>query len=405
VQGQSGLEPYYAYDAENKMKSVGGGSEGGGTTYSYDGDGRRVRKATYNGEVTVFVYDAAGRVVAEYSNRVEAKGTRYLTQDHLGSTRVVTDAQGNAHSNNGAGGSRHDYFLFGEEVSVGVGGRTTVQGYSQVVKVRQKFTGHERDLETGLDFMQARYYSNSQGRFTSPDPFFFQKEMQTDPQRFNLYAYVRNNPLVFIDPTGMIIDTSQLSKEDLKKWEKVLAVINAKDEKGNYINKTLHETYERLDSDKRTFIIENHSFGSRSTAIGEFNITKHNGKDDFSEAVIRLDFEKVEHLASPQEASLVSGFNRYEGLIGKSPELRAELFGHEGAHGIYALDNIVEAVTLQILKDARDAEMRKTRTPYPPDLLQKMKDVDERLIPTEQFAQQRAQAVNAELQAYVKRKK
>ena len=60
-----------------------------------------------------YLYDAAGRVVAEYSNQRATGGTRYLTQDHLGSTRVVTDAHGNAHSNDGAGGSRHDYFPCG----------------------------------------------------------------------------------------------------------------------------------------------------------------------------------------------------------------------------------------------------------------------------------------------------
>ena len=97
------------------MKAAGDGFGAGGTSYAYDGEGRRVRKAMQGGEVTVFVYAAAGRLVAEYSNQMEHKGTRYLTQDHLGSTRAVTDAQGNAHSNNWAGGSRHDYSPFGEE--------------------------------------------------------------------------------------------------------------------------------------------------------------------------------------------------------------------------------------------------------------------------------------------------
>jgi RHS repeat-associated protein len=61
--------------------------------------------------------------------------------------------------------------------------------------------GYERDNETGLDFAQARYFSNVQGRFTSPDePFADQYE--GDPQSWNLYAYVRNNPLNATDPTG-----------------------------------------------------------------------------------------------------------------------------------------------------------------------------------------------------------
>ena len=63
-------------------------------------------------------------------------------------------------------------------------------------------TQKERDNETGLDFFEARYYASSQGSFTSPDPLYFQAMMAIDPQRFNLYAYTRNNPLKFVDPSG-----------------------------------------------------------------------------------------------------------------------------------------------------------------------------------------------------------
>ena len=64
-----------------------------------------------------------------------------------------------------------------------------------------QFTGKERDTETGLDYFGARYMSSAQGRFTSPDsPLADQNPY--DPQSWNLYNYVRNNPLSFIDPTG-----------------------------------------------------------------------------------------------------------------------------------------------------------------------------------------------------------
>ncbi|HEX7317073.1 MAG TPA: RHS repeat-associated core domain-containing protein [Pyrinomonadaceae bacterium] len=215
---QCAQTPYYDYDAENRMKSAGGGYAGGGTSYTYDGGGRRVKKATFNGEVTVFVYDAAGRPVAEYSNQVQANGTRYLTQDNLGSTRVVTDALGNAHAENGAKGARHDYLPFGEELSAGAGGRTTVQGYSPADGVRQKFAGSERDAETTLDFMQARYYASPRGRFQTPDPYNVVHEKQyaeddrkanellnrylLQPMHWNRYAYALNNPLRYVDPSG-----------------------------------------------------------------------------------------------------------------------------------------------------------------------------------------------------------
>jgi RHS repeat-associated protein len=64
-----------------------------------------------------------------------------------------------------------------------------------------RFTGKERDAETGLDYFGARYMSAAQGRFTSPDaPFVDQNP--ADPQSWNLYGYVRNSPLVGIDPDG-----------------------------------------------------------------------------------------------------------------------------------------------------------------------------------------------------------
>ncbi len=62
-----------------------------------------------------------------------------------------------------------------------------------------RISGKERDVETGLDYFGARYYSGPQGRFTSPDLGAYKLE---DPQTFNRYAYVNNNPLKYIDPTG-----------------------------------------------------------------------------------------------------------------------------------------------------------------------------------------------------------
>lgn len=64
-----------------------------------------------------------------------------------------------------------------------------------------KFTGKERDAETGLDYFGARYFSAAQGRFTSPDQPF-NDQYPADPQSWNLYTYVRNNPLEYVDLNG-----------------------------------------------------------------------------------------------------------------------------------------------------------------------------------------------------------
>ena len=68
---------------------------------------------------------------------------------------------------------------------------------------RSHFTGKERDSESGNDYFGARYYASSMGRFMSPDPSQLTYADQTNPQSFNLYSYVRNNPLINTDPTGM----------------------------------------------------------------------------------------------------------------------------------------------------------------------------------------------------------
>lgn len=71
-----------------------------------------------------------------------------------------------------------------------------------------RFTGKERDIETGLDYFGARYYGSNMARFTSVDPVIVTPERLRDPQQLNLYSYVRNNPLRYIDPTGETLRVS-----------------------------------------------------------------------------------------------------------------------------------------------------------------------------------------------------
>gem|GEM_PF-1634376 len=198
----------YTFDAENKIKTV-----DSTTAYTYDGEGQRVRKLV--GENTRFVYGIGGALVAEFDGSsgnltkeyvngpglitieptaVNSNGTRYLTSDHLGSPRVITNSSAVV-------AGRHDYMPFGEELGATIGGRTTGMGFSVADGSRQKFTQKERDNETGLDYFLARYYGSTQGRFTSADDFL-NDTAPVDPASWNLYAYVRNNPLRYIDPTG-----------------------------------------------------------------------------------------------------------------------------------------------------------------------------------------------------------
>ncbi len=181
----------YTYDAENRLK------ETAGVQYLYDGDGQRVKKS--NGKLywndlsgePLAESDLAGNITEEFIffagariGRRSADGTvYYLFADHLGSARVMTDA-------NGASVQESDYYPFGAERVI-----------ANLVDNRYKFTGKERDAESGLDDFGARYYASNLGRFVSPD-LIFADQQPSDPQSWNLYTYVRNNPLRFIDPTG-----------------------------------------------------------------------------------------------------------------------------------------------------------------------------------------------------------
>lgn len=122
-------------------------------------------------------------------------------------------------------------YPFGEEIGSEIGGRNTVPQYGQMDSVKQKFTGKERDSETGLDYVLTRYYSAMQGRFISVDPFNIIAENERSknkrehdkllirylfqPQNWNRYTYTRNSPLTYTDPDGQCSAPSGLAKGNI----------------------------------------------------------------------------------------------------------------------------------------------------------------------------------------------
>ena len=185
--------PTYVYNAENQLTST------AGVTYTYDGNGKRVQKSNGKlywygmGSDALDESDASGNIITnEYiffggkriARRDSSGNVDYYFADHLGTARVVTNATGTPQDDS-------DFYPFG-------GQRALLSSSGNTYK----FTGKERDSESGLDNFGARYDSSQYGRFMTPDPIGATKPKLTDPQQWNAYSYVRNNPLRLVDNNG-----------------------------------------------------------------------------------------------------------------------------------------------------------------------------------------------------------
>ncbi len=200
----------YTYDMENRLVKTTGGAT---STFTYDPLGR-LFNATVNGTTTQFLYDGDA-LVAEYnssgvmtrryvhgdqvdepwvqynSSSVGTGYRRYLHADHQGS--II------AHSNNS--GTVLNILAYD---SYGIPQSTNVDRFG--------YTGQLSFKELGLYYYKARWYSPTLGRFLQTDPIGYQDQM-------NLYAYVGNDPLNMVDPTGMYGQGSGWSDEDWKKFD------------------------------------------------------------------------------------------------------------------------------------------------------------------------------------------
>ncbi len=193
----------YTFDAENHLTQA-AGTPSGTWTYAYDGNGMRVEKSNASGG-TLYWRAITGETIAEtdltgsttnsaYREYIFFAGRRIASRDsvpnvyfyyadHLGSTTAITTASGTVCY-------QASFTPYGEEHTAQT--TTCPQNY--------KFTGYERDSETGLDYAFARYYDSRLGRFMSADPMGGDA---TDPQSLNRYAYVGNSAVNFTDPSGL----------------------------------------------------------------------------------------------------------------------------------------------------------------------------------------------------------
>ncbi len=182
----------YAWDGENRLAST------NGVTYTYDGDGKRVKKSSG----TLYWYDAGGNVIEEtdlngnlVNDYIYGAGMRLARRSASGLILTYfTDPLGSSRYVQGAGGLTHaesDYYPFGGE---------RVISNTLASANNYKFTGMERDTESGLDHTLYRQFTSTYGRWMSPDPMTGDI---TNPQSLSRYTYVLDNPATLADPDGL----------------------------------------------------------------------------------------------------------------------------------------------------------------------------------------------------------
>ncbi len=191
----------YTWDKRNRLITSGTKS------YSYDASGSRYKiidtssatpytyyvnrleelrngTTTSAGTPTYYIFAGGQRVAS-----LESSVYTYYSQDHLGGTAVATDSTGEV-------SEYYDYYPYGSEL-------TSTQLAATTAK--HTFTDKEYDDSAGLFYFEARWYNPAIGRFVSEDPMQFLGgigKIIADPQSLNFYAYSRNNPVNFTDPSG-----------------------------------------------------------------------------------------------------------------------------------------------------------------------------------------------------------
>ena len=158
-------------------------STNGGSFYVYSVTGMLLAEYDrLDRPVKDYVY-VGNRLLAEYKP-VESR-MYFYTPDQINSTRIVTDESGTV-----VYSAAHDPY----------GG--IQQTWANTYDPTPKFSGKERDSESGLDYFGARYYDKGQYRFISVDPFTSRGSSVYNPQRTHLYTYCAGNPISFMDPDG-----------------------------------------------------------------------------------------------------------------------------------------------------------------------------------------------------------
>jgi RHS repeat-associated protein len=235
----------YVFDMGNRMTSAPGKA-----TYGYDGFGRRFSVVGTDGVNRVQVYAQDGRLL--YAGPTGTTGTKYIYLHK----HVIAEVGGNGvkYSHTDALGSP----VAQSDAAGTVVNRTRYEPYGYIAAGTANtigFTGHVSDIDTGLTYMQQRYYDPIAGRMLSIDPVITDSNTGSS---FNRYNYANNNPYRYIDPDGRFPES--LEKSISQNFQTILTVAAPEISAAERNNLTLSAT---------KFVNDNYDFFS----IREVNIS------------------------------------------------------------------------------------------------------------------------------------
>jgi RHS repeat-associated protein len=326
----------YAYDGEARIKTV----DGNGAAYTYNPLGNRVRKDA--GATSTEYFFFAGGAIAEldptsgtwtdyigYGKRIakdtsnNGTGAQYYHGDHLSSARIMTDSAGVKISD-------CTFNPFGEQVICSPDNASN----------HYRFTGKERDQETGLDNFGKRYYGSALGRFITPDPLL-NSGQPWNPQSWNRYAYVENNPLRYTDPTGLYkfgdcsgtsaqcLADEQRFRDSIAKAKEALNGLDPKSDQAKALKATLDKLGDEDDGNIKI------NFGDAGKTNGEPNLGRTIGNS------ITINYDEADkaarsfNLNASEKAALDAGVTTHEGThAGGGPSILG-FVGMRGEHAAY----------------------------------------------------------------------
>ena len=210
--------PISYYNGENyaftwqKGRQLASATNGTNTiTFQYDATGRRISK-TVNGETHEYIYDGSQLLCDKWDGKYieyfyDAGGSPYALSYYNGSSTekfyFVKNAEGDIlelRTASGALCASYVYDAWGKIVSVKNSAGTEITAQTHIAKLScLRYRGYVYDVETGLYYLESRYYDPAVGRFINADG---QLTIGCDLTGLNLFAYCGNNPANRIDPTG-----------------------------------------------------------------------------------------------------------------------------------------------------------------------------------------------------------